>query len=296
MIILNTQQLETFIYVAENLSFARAAELLNITQSAVSRQIHSLEDELGARLLHRTTRTVTLTPEGLSFLEDAKHIMTRLKLAASRIQHHSDSKMQVLSIGCVNEAHPDFLRRILEACREQIPAFHPFLRIISHRSHLNLFYQGEIELLFGFKDDIQLRGEVVYKELAKIPLCCLVPEKHPLASYKEIDVQDLMTENLITCSSWVIPVKAAEFQNQITSRLSPESIHICDNLQIILTLIRSGYGYSILPGSRNSDAGLHYIPLKNAEPLSYGIFCKKGSSDPLLKKVTTIAKSCSVLS
>ena len=43
---MNTQQLKTFVQVAENLNFARAAESLNITQSAVSRQIHALEEEL----------------------------------------------------------------------------------------------------------------------------------------------------------------------------------------------------------------------------------------------------------
>ena len=72
---MNTDQLKSFIQVAENLNFARAAEILNITQSAVSRQIHSLEDELGTRLLHRTTWTVTLTPAGISFLEDAKNVV-----------------------------------------------------------------------------------------------------------------------------------------------------------------------------------------------------------------------------
>lgn len=59
---MNTQQLESFVQVAENLNFARAAEVLNITQSAVSRQINSLEDELGTKLFHRSTRTVSLTP------------------------------------------------------------------------------------------------------------------------------------------------------------------------------------------------------------------------------------------
>ena len=46
---MNTDQLKSFIQVAENLNFARAAEILKITQSAVSRQIHSLEDELGIK-------------------------------------------------------------------------------------------------------------------------------------------------------------------------------------------------------------------------------------------------------
>ena len=64
---MNTDQFRSFIQVAENLNFARAAEILKITQSAVSRQIHSLEDELGTKLLHRTTRTVSLLPPGSAF-------------------------------------------------------------------------------------------------------------------------------------------------------------------------------------------------------------------------------------
>ena len=80
---MNTQQLESFIQVAVNLNFARAAEILNITQSAVSRQINALETELGTKLLHRSTRTVTLTPAGISFLNDAKEIYTKLQFATA---------------------------------------------------------------------------------------------------------------------------------------------------------------------------------------------------------------------
>lgn len=85
---MNTQQLESFLAVAENLNFARAAESLNITQSAVSRQIHALENELDAKLFRRTSRSVSLTPAGISFYEDAKNFMHDLNTATSKIKHH----------------------------------------------------------------------------------------------------------------------------------------------------------------------------------------------------------------
>ena len=69
---MNTFQLTCFIAVANTLSFARAAENLHVTQPAVTHQIKVLEQELGVPLLHRSTRSVTLTPEGQTFLEDAK--------------------------------------------------------------------------------------------------------------------------------------------------------------------------------------------------------------------------------
>ena len=289
---MNTQQLETFVQVAENLNFARAAEALNITQSAVSRQIHALEDELGAKLLHRTTRTVTLTPAGISFLTDAKHIIGRLKFAVGKIQHQTDSDIQILSIGCGNDAHLEFLHKALSICHDEIPAFHPFLRIISHRSLLNLFYQGEIEVLAGFRNDIPVKGGIIFNEISRLSLCCVLPRSHPYANKEKIYQQELLSESLVTCSSYAIPGQAIEYQNRIAEYMSPEAVHPCDNPQAALALVRAGYGYSILPESRFHDDGLCYIPLADleSEPLSCGLFYKKGASNPLLKKFISIAE------
>ena len=68
-------QMECFVAVAENLSFARAAEQLHVTQPAVTQQIHALEKELNVRLLNRSTRSVKLTEEGKIFLQDAKQVV-----------------------------------------------------------------------------------------------------------------------------------------------------------------------------------------------------------------------------
>lgn len=287
---MNTQQLKTFVQVAENLNFARAAESLNITQSAVSRQIHSLEEELDTKLLHRTTRTVRLTPAGISFLDDAKQILERLKYATAKIQHHTTTAMQVVSIGCGCEAYLDFLYGILDVCLEEMPAFHPFLRIISHRSLLNLFYQGEIDLLIGFQNDVPLKGNVVYEELLHTPLCCVFPRGHAYAGKSEITEQDLLSERLVFCNSYALPSSASEYQNRIAGYLPPESVYFCDNFQAALTLVRTGYGYCILPQCRFPDEHLCYIPLAGTVPLSYGIFYKKGVDNPPLKKFISIAK------
>ena len=75
MVSLNTFQLECFLAVAENLSFARAAQQLHITQPAVTQQIKALEKELNAKLFARSTRSVKLTREGAVFLYDSQHIL-----------------------------------------------------------------------------------------------------------------------------------------------------------------------------------------------------------------------------
>ena len=96
---MNTQQLECFIQVAENLNFARAAKELHITQPAVSRQINALEAELGAKLFNRTTRTVSLTPIGSRFLADAGDILNKMKYAAARARNDCGESVHTLSIG-----------------------------------------------------------------------------------------------------------------------------------------------------------------------------------------------------
>ena len=290
---MNTDQLKSFIQVAENLNFARAAEILKITQSAVSRQIHSLEDELGTKLLHRTTRTVTLTPAGISFLEDAKNVMGRLKVAEQKIRRHQNTNIQVLTIGCQNEANLDLLCKLLKSCKQQIPELYPFLKVIPHRSILNLFYQDELDLLFGFQDDIPIKNDTIYKELFQIPLCCIVPASHPYAERPELAKEELYLENIVVCNSYAIPARVAEMQNQISQHILPESTYMCENLQVLLTLVRAGYGCSVLPLMNFINTDIRGIPLKDSEPLSYGIFFKKGSQNPLLKKFISIVTNTS---
>ncbi len=289
---MNTDQLKSFIQVAENLNFARAAEILKITQSAVSRQIHSLEDELGTKLLHRTTRTVTLTPAGISFLEDAKNVMGRLKVAEQKIQRHQSTTIQVLTIGCQNEANLDLLCKVLKSCKQQIPELYPFLKVIPHRSILNLFYQDELDLLFGFQEDIPIKNDTVYKELFQIPLCCIVPASHPYAGRPELAKEELYLENIVVCNSYAIPARVAEMQNQISQHILPESTYMCENLQVLLTLVRAGYGCSVLLLMNFVNADIRGIPLKDSEPLSYGIFFKSSHS-PLLKKFISIVTNTS---
>ena len=243
--------------------------------------------------MHRTTRTVTLTPAGISFLEDAKHVMGRLKIAGQKLQRHQSTNMQVLTIGCQNEANLDLLCRILKSCRDQMPELYPFLKVIPHRSILNLFYQDELDLLFGFQGDIPIKSDTVYKELFRIPLCCIVPDAHPYGARSELSKEELYLENIVVCNSYAIPSSVAEMQNQISQHILPESTYVCENLQVLLTLVRAGYGCSVLPQMNFVNTDIRAIPLKDSEPLSYGLFFKKSSQSPLLKKFNAIVTNTS---
>lgn len=287
---MNTQQLESFIQVAENLNFARAAEVLNITQSAVSRQINSLEEELGTKLFHRSTRTVALTPSGISFLDDAKEVLKRLQLASMKIQTHTQSNIQIISIGCSNESNLIPLSRTLRQCKVQIPELHPFIRVIPYRSILSLFIHGEIDILFGFKDDIPMRDGIVYKELTKIPICCVVPHSHPYSHRNELDEKELLSDKIIICNSYEIPSKVANVQTHLGKNYLPDFSYYCENFQVMLSLVKAGYGFAILPDKASEDPELDFIPLSGYSPISYGFFYKNSSKNPLIKKFISLVQ------
>ena len=292
---MNTQQLKSFVQVAETLNFAQAAQVLNITQSAVSRQIHSLEEELGTRLFYRTTRTVALTSEGIMFLEHAKRVLEQLQAAAANLRHHTNARIQPLTIGCENEAELELLGGTLQACREQMMAFHPAVKILPLRSLLNLFVQGEIDLLVGLEENLPVRQEMSYAALGEIPLCCVLPVGHPLAGREMIDEAELFSQQLILCTAYTFPQKALEIQNRIAQHILPEKILTCDNPCGVRTLVRAGYGCAILPRSIRPDPDLAFVSLAGAPSLPYGIVYHRESSSGVLKEFVNTAASIAAM-
>lgn len=287
---MNTQQLESFLAVAENLNFARAAEALNITQSAVSRQIHALENELGAKLFHRTSRSVSLTPTGIAFYEEAKKFMGGLQTAMEKIKNNSEANIQILRIGFGNPAACESTAGLLKKFRLRFPELHPFLRIIPHRSIVGLLFQGDIDIMFGFKDDVPTRKGIAYKELSRRPVCCTISSAHPLAKKKEIREDDLYPEKIIVCNSYSIPSQAAYMQQQMKNQFPLDSVYFCDSLEALLTLIRAGYGFGILPETNLNDPEIASIPFEDGECISYGIFYNEQPPNPLIKKFLSILK------
>ena len=97
---MNTVQLECFLAVAEHLNFSKASRVLKITQPAVSHQIQALEEELDVKLFVRTSKSVTLTREGMLFLPDAQLILKTARSAKTRLGIQED--FLPLNLGCHN--------------------------------------------------------------------------------------------------------------------------------------------------------------------------------------------------
>lgn len=287
---MTTQQLESFLAVAENLSFARAAEALNLTQSAVSRQIHALESELDTKLFLRTSRSVALTPAGMSFHEDAKAFMVGLRVATDRLKHRGGLNIQLLTLGFSSDIDCALSAQLLKKCREQLPKLHPVLRVIPHRAILSLFFQGGVDVLFGFQDDVPDRAGVAYLELLQTPICCVVSSGHRYAERLELHEAELYGEQMILCNTYALPSQAITLQNRMKSHFLLDSIHYCDNPSALLALIEAGYGFGILPEVMVDHPAISAVPLMGEKPVSFGLFYQENAQSPQLKEFVSLVK------
>ena len=125
---MNTVQLECFVAVAEYLNFSKASRELKITQPAVSHQIQTLEEELGAKLFNRTSKSVTLTPEGSLFLPDAQLILKTALTAKGRLG--SRDHFISLELGCHNYMELNLFPPILKKLSEEFPLLRPNIHLV----------------------------------------------------------------------------------------------------------------------------------------------------------------------
>lgn len=172
---MNTTQLECFVTVANFLNFSRAAEHLRITQPAVSHQINTLEDELGVKLFHRTSKSVRLTQEGYMFTQSAGEILKISEFSKARLKEMSQITQKRLIIGCRNTAELRLIVPALTKLRELNPEVMPILRLIPHDTLESLLSDGELHVIFTFEKTLSRQRRVTVNFCAADRCACSTP-------------------------------------------------------------------------------------------------------------------------
>ena len=182
--------MECFVAVAENLSFARAAEQLHVTQPAVTQQIHALEKELNVRLLNRSTRSVKLTEEGKIFLQDAKQVVEVSERARKRFENPDSRKIRPLTLGCYSFAGLFQLSDILKKLSELYPDLHPRLQMTPARHLYRQLEEGDMDAVIGFREAETIKVPAVYQEMKKIRIVCICEKGHRFAGRESVSAQE----------------------------------------------------------------------------------------------------------
>jgi DNA-binding transcriptional LysR family regulator len=188
---LDLRLLRSFVAVAEELHFTRAAARLYVAQQALSRDIRRLERQLGVRLFARTTRRVALTVEGERLLVRAREL---LALHDQTLQElHGLDDHRPLLVDLLAEGHTP--ARVLRAARERAPGAELVARFRGgFAAALELLLAGRLDVAFGRSEGLgrPFPAELLARRLVRLePLALLLPQEHPLAALEAVPVAAL---------------------------------------------------------------------------------------------------------
>lgn len=290
---MNTFQLDCFLAVANTLSFARAAEDLNITQPAVTHQIHSLESELNVKLFRRTTRTVEITAAGSLFLSDAKNIRSIAMRAKERYRNPPEQDIEVFSIGCHNFPPIFLLPDVLRSMSVRRPRLHPQLYIVPFKHLYRLLEEETVDVIIGFKEPGSRKTPGSYRELAIVPITCICSSDNPLSRRRSVTISELEKEKIILNDPVKSPAAVAQLQGRLLEGRSLSDLYFCESAEAAIVLVKAGFGIAVLPDLLiPSDPALIRIPVEGLDPISFGSYYKTLQGNERLKDFLNIIKEC----
>ena len=211
------RQLEYFIAVAEELSFARAAVRLNISQPAVSRQIALLEEELNTALFDATQKArhkrVVLTEEGSYFYQEAVKILRQSKEMTDGLERLR-TRRKTVNVGYCAGLPGEGVTRALHFLQQRLAAFE--LKLVVFDSPYEMYEAlKKDEVLFGTGLDtgsIPAELEAVILQEGRVQVC--IAARHPLAQEEHLGMHQLKNEKWIECG--VLP---ARFSDRVSQKV-----------------------------------------------------------------------------
>ena len=195
------RQLDVFLCVADCGSFAKAADKLYISTTAIMKQMNRLEKHLGMRLLVRTHHGVWLTQAGESIYRDAKRIILYSEQAVERARRMQEAASTTIRVGTSMLNPCKVFMDLWNQVNNRFPEFK--LSIIpfedNHEEILSVIDSigKRFDFLVGVCDSAQWLSRCRFYPLGEYRRCCAVPMKHRLASKKILKITDLYGETLI---------------------------------------------------------------------------------------------------
>ncbi len=239
------RQLEHFLAVADEKHFTRAARRMNIVQSGLSASIRSLEQELKADLLVRSTRRVELTTVGEVFYEKAQRIVSAAKDARQAVAAVQNLSVGKLSIGTVQSLGPFIdLPVLLERFHTRHPNIEIQLSQGGSTSLLEKIREGELDLAFAPVLDPPRGIDTMLIACEEMILAC--PTSHRLAGRANVSLPDLKDEPFIDFQpGWGtrLIIDRAFADARIERRIAFE----VSDLGTLLDLVARGLGVALVP-------------------------------------------------
>ncbi|WP_417683912.1 LysR substrate-binding domain-containing protein [Roseibium sp.] len=243
---LDTRQLRYFVQIVESGSLSKASRQLLIAQPALSQQLAKLEDEVGRPLLHRSSKGVTPTENGLALYHHARFMLRQLDQALSIARADTGAIQGMVSVGLPATTVSALGLNLVRKVRERYPSI--LLNVVEGMSgHIgHLMRLGQLDLAVLFSSDIS--PELTVEPLLIEELFVLIPEHSDLVPQDRtsITIAEASAIPLIlpTGSHGLRQRIAAEFENR---GLSTNVVAEIDSLSLLMNCVFEGIGATIKP-------------------------------------------------
>jgi DNA-binding transcriptional LysR family regulator len=272
---LSLRQLKVFLGVAQSSSFTKTAQRLHLSQAALSAIIRELETQLQCRLLDRTTRTVSLTEAGRTFLPTAAHIVETIENSALELGKIGRAEQRALRLGVTPHIAVSLIPEVLKTFSALCPSVHVDMSDRPPAELLGLVEAGELDAAFGaffakvsgidrlpiFPTRLVIASslaegtswpdftkcEVTWRALQDLPLICL-PKDNP--------IQRLIDENLA--------------KEQVT----PGKRIVVSHLDTAIAMAEAGFGVAIVPSISEATCQRFQVRLDPIQPaVEFAFYC-----------------------
>jgi DNA-binding transcriptional LysR family regulator len=290
------RQLSSFVAVAEELHFRRAAERLHLAQPSVSQQIRTLEAELGVQLFQRNRRGAQLTAAGAALLPEAKALLARADQAAALARATGSGERGRLRLSLTRSLTGGIAGAIVDAYRARYPEVEVELTVGNTMLHMEQLVAGDIDA--GFVRPPLEHPALEELVLGREPLVCVLPKGHPLTKRGRVRAADLHGQPLVWWPEHHGPGAWREVRTEVMGeppwppidREEPEE-------ERIVSAVAEGAGISFIMLERSRSLripGAVYRRFASPEPtMGIAIAWRRGDELPTLQRLRELAAELS---
>lgn len=237
-------QLRYFVTIAETMSFTTAAEVLHVSQPALSYQMKRLEDELGARLFDRSSRKIALSPDGEVFLPLAQAVLLRADEAVRILREHLGIEVGEVRIGCNPSVSTYLVPGVLAAFHKDYPRVRVEVVEGGDLELQQAVQQGSLELAIVTAPGSPQTLDVT--PLGSEDLLVIAPLTHRLAERQSVELAALAHEDFVFAttafnltSHAIVACRRAGFEPKVAYRAA--------SMEAVKNFVREGLGLSFMP-------------------------------------------------